>query len=227
MRLMLAAMLGVATIGTAIAAEPILRAGGNEPGWSVVIDAEGLELTTGYGERRLKAATYTVQTESGRRVYRAEAEGQSVVVSVAETICTDTMSGMQRPLTVEVQVGADRLAGCGGESASLLTGAEWAVLRIDGREVAAGSTPSLNFDAEGNVYGHGSCNRFRGGFKLTGESLTMGPFATTMMACPEPLMEQEQKFLELLAKTTGFAVGADGDLELRTDAGPTILAHRP
>jgi heat shock protein HslJ len=55
----------------------------------------------------------------------------------------------------------------------------------------------------------------------------MGPFASTMMACPEPLMEQEQRFLELLAQTKGFAIGADGGLELRNDAGPTILARRP
>jgi heat shock protein HslJ len=223
---MLAAVLGITAAGTA-AAEPVLRASGNEPGWSAVVDAIGLELTTDYGERRLKAATYTVEAVAGRRVYRAEAEGLSLVVTAAETICTDTMSGMQRPLTVEVKVGEDTLTGCGGESASLLTGVEWAVERIDGQEAVTGSAPSVGFDAEGNVYGQGSCNRYRGGYQLTGESLTMGPFATTMMACPPPLMEQERRFLELLAKVTGFAVGADGSLELRTGAGPTIVARRP
>ena len=35
---------------------------------------------------------------------------------VTEQLCTDTMSGLQRPLAVEVEVGADRLAGCGGEA---------------------------------------------------------------------------------------------------------------
>ena len=90
----------------------------------------------------------------------------------------------------------------------------------------AGSAATLTFDAEGNVYGKASCNRFTGGFKLTGESLTVGPLATTMMACQPKLMEQEQKFLELLTQVQGFAIAGDGALTLRAADGQTIGARR-
>ena len=46
--------------------------------------------------------------------------------------------------------------------------------------------------------GSGSCNRFRGGFKLTGEALTIEQLATTMMACPDQIMQQEQALIRQL-----------------------------
>ena len=66
----------------------------------------------------------------------------------------------------------------------MLLGAEWAVQSIDGQPVSAGSAPSVTFDGEGNVYGNASCNRYRGSYQVTGEGLSMGLLATTMMACP-------------------------------------------
>jgi heat shock protein HslJ/membrane-bound inhibitor of C-type lysozyme len=204
----------------------IFRASGNEPGWTLVVDEAGLELTTRYGEQRFRASRVTIDSSAGRSIYRAEADGQAVTVTVTDRLCTDTMSGMQRPLTVEVEMTGERLTGCGGEASSLLVGPEWAVVSLDGQAVEPGSAPSLEFDSDGNLFGKGSCNRYRGPFKLTGETLTMGPLATTMMACDPPLMDQEERFLALLAEVRGFEIGTDGELTLRTGDGRAILARR-
>ena len=209
-------------------AEPVpprvFRAGGNEPGWSLLVDAAGLELTTGYGERRRRADTVTLERVPGGRIYRAAAEGTAITAAVTDRVCVDTMTGVPRPAAVEVTVGDERLSGCGGEPAELLTGGEWQVTGIEGAAVLADAVPTIEFDAEGSVYAKGSCNRYRGGYKLTGESFTMGPFASTMMACPEPMMEQEQRFLAAMAKVAAFAMTPEGGLELKALDGTVLVA---
>ena len=72
--------------------------------------------------------------------------------------------------------------------------------------------------------GNASCNRFRGGFKLTGESLTIGQLATTMMACPDQVMQQEQAIIRQLEATHSFDVRADGALVLKDTKGGTLVA---
>ena len=201
----------------------VFRAGGNEPGWSLLVDTAGLELTTGYGEQRRRADTVTLERVPGGRIYRAQADGAAIVAAVTDRVCVDTMTGMPRPASVEVTVGEQRLSGCGGDPAELLTGPEWRVTGIAGGAVLADAVPTIAFDAAGSVYGKGSCNRYRGGYKLTGESFTMGPFASTMMACPEPMMDQEQRFLAAMAKIAAFAVTPEGGLELKAVDGTVLV----
>lgn len=201
------------------------RARGQEPGWLLVIDAAGIELTRAYGSERILASGYTLETAGGARTYRAEAGGRPLVVTVEDRLCADTMSGMQHPDTVTVVLGDERLEGCGGEPAALLLG-EWLVEALDGGPVAAGSRPTLAFEEGGRVSGHGSCNRFMGSFELTGEGLAFGPIASTRMACAPELMQQESRLLDLLAEVLRFEVKADGRLVLHAGGGRTVGLRR-
>jgi heat shock protein HslJ len=99
------------------------------------------------------------------------------------------------------------------------------VQTIDGQPLVADSRPTLIF-ADGRVAGSASCNRYTGGFTLTGEGLTLGQVATTMMACAPKLMAQEKLFLDLLAAVQGFALDPDGTLVLRTGDQRTITARK-
>jgi heat shock protein HslJ len=47
-----------------------------------------------------------------------------------------------------------------------------------------------------------------------------------MMACEEPVMKQEQLFLELLERVSRFSIAADGTLTLHTNQDRTIAARR-
>ena len=229
-RTLLAAATGVLVLAhglhAAAASALRLRAQGNEPGWSLVVDETGLELTLAHGERRLRAASFTVDGSGGTQVYRAVAAGETIEATVTDRLCTDTMSGVPHPQTVELVAGAQRLAGCGGDPATLLQGGEWTVETIAGAPLVAGSSVTLTFDAEGHAYGKASCNRYTGGYKLTGEGLNLGPLASTMMACTTELMDQESRFLELLAQVRDFAVADDGALSLRAADGRAIAARR-
>jgi heat shock protein HslJ len=69
--------------------------------------------------------------------------------------------------------------------------------------------------SEGSVAGHGGCNTYRGRLHESDGVIAFGPLITTRMACPDiGVMEQEQRFLEHLARVDGFTQG-EGLLELR------------
>jgi heat shock protein HslJ len=107
-----------------------------------------------------------------------------------------------------------------------LLGAEWMVTEIAGKGIVPNSKPSILF-ADGRVSGAGSCNRFMGGYTVGADGLTleMSQMASTMMACPDELMQQERIFLDTLGAVTGYSV-AGNVLTLKTADGKTIRATR-
>jgi heat shock protein HslJ len=122
--------------------------------------------------------------------------------------------------------GGRAFRGCGGEPEALLIGAEWVVEDIGGTLIDR-SRATLDFGADGRLAGRASCNAFTTTYKLTGESLTIGATATTMMSCAPSLMEQERRFLEILQRVRTFDVTDTGALVLRDELGRAITARRP
>jgi heat shock protein HslJ len=82
---------------------------------------------------------------------------------------------------------------------------DWQLLELAGAPIVPNSKPSLSFFEPGKVAGNASCNRFTGSVKITGASLKFGQLATTMMACADPkLSEQESTYLKALAAATRY-----------------------
>jgi heat shock protein HslJ len=92
--------------------------------------------------------------------------------------------------------------------------------------VIAGSSVTILFLEEDRVAGSASCNRFIGGYKLTGEGLSFRQLGCTMMACEEPLREQEIRFLALLRDMYRFEIDPKGRLVLHTTRQQSILARQ-
>lgn len=77
---------------------------------------------------------------------------------------------------------------------------DWQLLELEGVPIVPNSRPSLSFFEPGKVAGNASCNRFTGSVTITGNQLKFGPLATTMMACPDPkVSQQESTYLKALA----------------------------
>lgn len=203
------------------------RAVGQEPGWSLLLEADRLVLTEGYGETRTElAAPPAVALEGGGRRWTLEAEGGALVVEITPGPCADSMSGMPYPDAVSVRRDAGTLRGCGGEPAALLAG-DWTVDRLGGVAPPAGVEITLAFDvAAGRVSGRGGCNRYTGPFALTGEGLAIGPLAMTRMACPGPAMAQEQAFAAAIEGVSRFAIDAEGALVLLAGDDEALRARR-
>lgn len=202
------------------------RATGNEPFWSLVLGDKRVELITDLGETRIDVGlTEQELLEDGRR-YQNLLENRDLVVSIFDRPCVDTMSGMPYPATVEIQLDDRRLDGCGGDPATLLQGDEWVVEDIGGGGIIDGSRVTLNFGADGRLWGRASCNAYQGDYTLTGEGLSLELSATTMMACAPALMDQESKVFALLARVHTFELDPTGALLLKIDDKPVLLARR-
>lgn len=105
-----------------------------------------------------------------------------------------------------------------------LGAARWKLVRLEGRPVppAEGPTPPfLQFAPEqGRLTGSTGCNRLNGEFRSWGPNgFTILPLATTRMACPGKLAEQETRFLGALSRAT-HRIQAGTSLELLANGLP-------
>lgn len=202
------------------------RATGNEPGWRLDITASTMTLLADQGRTRIEAPTPVAESGDGYTRFRAAAAGAGLVATIVERRCADTMTGMPYPETVTVAFAGRTLSGCGGDPATLLQGAEWVVEDLRGGGVVDRSRATLTFGADGRVSGNASCNRYSASYSLTGETLKITKPISTKMACAPALMQQEQRFFDLLAQVRRFAIDAAGALVLHAADGGTIIARR-
>ncbi|WP_347342243.1 META domain-containing protein [Lujinxingia litoralis] len=107
-----------------------------------------------------------------------------------------------------------------------LLGEEWIVEDIAGEGVIDNSRATLHFLPEGRLAGRATCNRMMGTYQSEESQLTLSPAGTTMMACPEALMNQERKLMALLPKVESYRIDETGALILMTADGTTIVARR-
>lgn len=106
-----------------------------------------------------------------------------------------------------------------------LAGTSWRAVEIDGSPVTLQpkqKEPFLAFSAGGRVSGFSGCNRFTGGYKQDGSSLSFTPLAVTKMACPPPAGMLERSFLKGMEATTAMQ-STGNTLELKDAAGKVRL----
>ena len=91
-----------------------------------------------------------------------------------------------------------------------------------------GSTLTAVFHPDGSIEGNAGCNAFSGPYTAVGTSMTIGPLATTRMACSSPALDtQEQQLLTALQSVASWEV--DDGLTLRDWDGATkvVLTMAP
>jgi heat shock protein HslJ len=117
-------------------------------------------------------------------------------------------------------IAASACAAAGGQNA--LEGTSWILASIDGLAPVPGSTITAAFDVNGQVGGSSGCNSYSASYLTEGDSLTIGRAVGTLMACEEPVMQQESKYLEALSATASYAISGDA-LTLRDSSGAARL----
>jgi heat shock protein HslJ len=138
------------------------------------------------------------------------------------------------------EVKSDQLTLTGANNTSLvvykaqtqdLAGTSWeAVNYNNGKQAVVGvitdTTLTADFGKDGTMSGKAGCNTYTGGYKTNGNQITIGPLASTMMACDQPagVMEQESQYLAALQSAATYQIEGNV-LELRTkdDALAAIL----
>lgn len=80
---------------------------------------------------------------------------------------------------------------------------------------------------DGQLSGNAGCNNFFGSYTVDGNTLTIAePLGSTMMACPDPLMAQEQAVLTNLASAASYQLVAN-QLQIFDANGQVVLAFEP
>lgn len=102
---------------------------------------------------------------------------------------------------------------------------QWSIRTIDGRPLEGDQPATIAF-ADGRVSGTTGCNRISGTYEVAGDVVTIGPLATTRMACPPPLMARETALLAALTGPLTATAGAGGELTLKAGTGTTIGLSR-
>jgi len=104
-----------------------------------------------------------------------------------------------------------------------LRGSEWRPIQVGSSRVPSDTNIFVQFTGDGQLAGHGGCNRFFGSYKINGNAIEIGPVGATRMACPESIMNLEMAlFIALEAVKTFERNGAQ--LVLR-DGGGADLAR--
>jgi copper homeostasis protein (lipoprotein) len=201
-------------------------------------------VLTGMFTYMADAAAITLCADDGRLPVAMEADykaleaaylkerqqpGQALLVSLEGLIAPRPSMEDGRPpwlnLVVERFINIWPRESCGNPLAdSPLRGTYWKLVRLSGtpvRVAEAQPEPHLIFAGdEPRISGSGGCNRVTGSFELDGDKLHLGRMAGTMMACLTG-MEQEQRFLQSLAKVERYRISGS-HLEMLDAAGAVI-----
>ncbi|MGA9566735.1 MAG: YbaY family lipoprotein [Candidatus Korobacteraceae bacterium] len=114
----------------------------------------------------------------------------------------------------------------GGAAAPSLRGTNWRLVELNGQPPAApiGSKVArlMLDDFQQRYSGSTGCNSITGAFELDGTTLHFKAGAMTMMACPEPLMTQEQAFTAALQSATTYHISGS---TLELSAGEKVVAR--
>jgi heat shock protein HslJ len=104
------------------------------------------------------------------------------------------------------------LAACGQQPSISIEDITWKLESYGGKEnlktLVEDTEITLEFkSAEGKFNGSGGCNNYFGGYEINKNVLTIKPpIGSTMMACPEPIMDQEQEYLKSLETVKNFNI---------------------
>lgn len=194
---------------------------GNEPGWRISVEEGRFRAELDYGETVIEGDLPPAEVAVHGLTYDMENFG----LTVRAEICHDDMSGQTYPESAVLSLGETTLRGCAGAPADLLSSPEWQIEEVAGTEVIDAIPATLAFQ-DMQVSGSTGCNRFTGGFELTGEGLGFGPLAVTRMMCPEAQMQQEARVLDALSNVDRFDIDETGALILYGADQPLMTARR-
>jgi heat shock protein HslJ len=110
------------------------------------------------------------------------------------------------------------------DQAAGLAGTSWNLAEMGATAAFARIVPTLEFGADGSVSGFAACNTFSGTFTTDGQTIALGPLATTKMGCERPASAVEAEYLQALSGVSSWSIEPDGQLLL---GGAVPLRYTP
>ena len=163
------------------------------------------------------------------KIRAARIEAGAIVLDVLQAgendpMCCPTMLATRRWVLNGGQLEEMEMQKTGPLSLATLDETEWRLIRMDPvQELPEDAEVTLNFGG-GRVSGKSACNRYSADVRQ-GErpgTIIIGPAMVTRMACAEPLMEIESRYLAMLSEVESFSFQA-GSLALSGQSDDGVL----
>lgn len=110
-----------------------------------------------------------------------------------------------------------------------IIGSEWLLLSLQnsaGSQDTGGKNLSVQFNADGTVFGSSGCNTFRGGYTASSpQGVKFGELATTLIGCEEAVATLESDYLAALKEITTYSLDSLGLLKLSSADGQVVLTY--
>jgi heat shock protein HslJ len=110
------------------------------------------------------------------------------------------------------------------DPATGLGGTSWNLAEMGSTADFARIVPTIEFGADGSVSGFAACNTFSGTFTTDGQTIALGPLATTKIGCERPASAVEAEYLQALSGVKTWSIEPDGRLLL---GGAVPLRYTP
>jgi heat shock protein HslJ len=120
--------------------------------------------------------------------------------------------------------GGDGGTGAASQDPAALEGKDWVLtqyLAADGTTQVVEIGVSAKFDGT-TVSGSSGCNSYHGGYTATGNEISIGDLAGTMMACEDDVMAVETRYLDLLKNAATFEISGRSMSMAGADGTPTL-----
>ena len=103
-----------------------------------------------------------------------------------------------------------------------LTASAWRPLNIGEMNVDSDSVMFVQFEADGQLTGHGGCNNFFSRYRLEEDKIHVDPIGVTRRSCEPAVMSMEKSFVESLQLATNIR-GVGKRMAMRDDQGRASL----
>lgn len=91
-----------------------------------------------------------------------------------------------------------------------VSGSLWMLTELNGSPPLPDTAITVEFGEDGRVGGSSGCNSYNTTYSVSGNKINLGDqVASTMMACPDPVMDQESDYLEALSAAATFEIAED------------------
>lgn len=219
---------------TEVNATPYFKASGNEPFWNFQISEAGIafkSLIPGFESVTLPHVTPIRAMDANVKMYRVSSENKDFQIQIHQMDCQDSMSGIQFPyaVTVEMKLKTDAdftlLKGCGKYITDSRLHDIWVLEQLNGHKVSltdfGKELPLIEINAEaGTFMGFAGCNRMNGRLFYEKNLLNFGNITTTRMACGPK--NKEGEFLKAFQSTSTYEI-KDNRLWLSNPTGLLVV----
>lgn len=209
------------------------------PGSGITLNFEGEDRITGYGGCNGYSGVYTLG-EDGEialsEIISTLRACDDTQMTTQESIYLSALNGVthyelsERQLTLHVEdvealhfVRADQdpLAGTSWQLVSEIPAAVEETPEVD----SMARPITLEFNAEGQAFGHSGCNSYSATYALEGASITFSNPVSTRMACEGDIMQREHEFLAALSSASQYGL-TDNRLFIRYEDGSRLAFEK-